>query len=80
MADNQPQHAEKGLRNALGDAYDAIAHALNYHQEDHVWRHLEQAKTTIVDALHAELLNTGPGSEQWERECEEFGCHEGVAE
>lgn len=40
------------LRDALEDAYDAIAHALNYHQDDHVWRHLDDAKNTVVEALH----------------------------
>lgn len=40
------------LKDALEDAYDAIAHALNYHQDDHVWRHLDDAKNTAVEALH----------------------------
>lgn len=50
--------AEGVLRDALVDAYDAIAHALNYRQEDHVYQHLVAAKTTIVDALHPENAGT----------------------
>lgn len=40
------------LKDALEDAYDAISHALNYHQDDHVWRHLDDAKNAVVEALH----------------------------
>lgn len=40
------------LRVVLEQAYDAIAHAENYHQEPHVAEHLRKAKLAIVDALH----------------------------